>query len=177
MPPSFINDSIQTAYTDYAKAYNKPFIVGDFFEISEASGAWESGSGYSNDLEKEVSSPTNLVDQATLQNDFWSPILNSDFMDAFPLFEAIYIFNIAKQEEFYRDFTVSDNNEVRANFNELVDALDAKGRMVWATDISPTATTVSSAKATSTSFLPANRVESATTSDALNSFNFIFYLR
>ncbi|KAJ3130704.1 hypothetical protein HK100_007665 [Physocladia obscura] len=168
MPSSYIADSMGTVYSVYAAAYNKPFV------ISEASGAWESGPGYSPGTGQQFSNVTDLVDQATFQMNFWSPILNSDFLDAYPLLEAAYIFDIAKQEEFWTDFKVSED-VVRGNFTALVNALDAKGRMKWAT-VNPvtTTTTVPATTQVTTAVAVVIPTTTSVTSSAFRAMKFLY---
>ncbi|KAJ3027394.1 UNVERIFIED_CONTAM: hypothetical protein HDU68_003907 [Siphonaria sp. JEL0065] len=145
MPVSYISESIDVVYSVYAAPYNKPFV------ISEASGAWESGSGKLPGTGQFIPNVTASVDQATFQKHFWAPLLNATFMDQYPLLKAAYIFDVAKQEEFYTDFRVSNDTATRLAFNSLVDALDAQGRMNWADSGSPVVTVTASATATKTS--------------------------
>ncbi|KAJ3347915.1 hypothetical protein HDU83_001677 [Entophlyctis luteolus] len=137
MPASYISDSIQTVYNEYALLYNKPFV------ISEASGAWETGPGVSPVTGQSFTSVTSTVDQATFQADFWSGILNVNLLAKYPLLWGAYIFEIVKQEEFYSDFRVSNDSAVRAAFQGVVDALDATGLMLWAHDTSSAASSQS----------------------------------
>ncbi|KAJ3083788.1 hypothetical protein HK100_009402, partial [Physocladia obscura] len=145
--------------------------------ISEASGAWESGSGYVPGTGQQIAEVTDLVDQATFQKDFWSPIISSDFLDTYPLVEAVYIFDIIKQEEFMTDFRVSYDPSVRGNFTALVDALDAQGRLKWATAFQFTSTTT-----TTSSSLPSPTAITSTAATkssafpAMKSISFIFGL-
>ncbi|KAJ3239531.1 hypothetical protein HDU81_005758 [Chytriomyces hyalinus] len=135
--PSFITTVMNGQY-EYATRFNKPFV------ITEASGAWE----------RDVPSVT---DQVTIQRQFWGQILSTEFLDAYPLIQAAYIFDFAKPEEFFRDFKVSNNTSVRNMFTGLVDALDAKGRMAWASTVaSSSTTTTTTAVATNTATATAN---------------------
>ncbi|ORY50891.1 glycoside hydrolase [Rhizoclosmatium globosum] len=159
MPTSYINESIYTIYNEYAVTFNKPFV------ISEASGAWESGSGTLPGTGQFIPNVVNYVDQATFQKAFWSPILSSDFLDQFPLLQAVYIFDIAKKEEFWTDFKVSNDTATRNAFLGLVDALDAKGRMTWASPTKPVVAsatqTVAASAATGAATTTANAKSSA----------------
>ncbi|KAI9326627.1 glycoside hydrolase superfamily [Obelidium mucronatum] len=135
IPLSYAADSIATVYNEYAAPYNKPFV------ISEASGGWEVG----------VSSS---VDQATFQSQFWAGILSTDFLNRFPLVEGVQIFDFLKQEEFMRDFRVSNDTAVRNEFNRLVEPLSAQGVIKWATsksDVKPTTTVAGVATVVTTS--------------------------
>ncbi|KAJ3238892.1 hypothetical protein HDU81_006903 [Chytriomyces hyalinus] len=136
MPIHYIDDSIGNIYNEYAVKYNKPFV------ISESSGAWESGTGTS-DKTGEKLTIKSTVDQVTFQKLFWDRMLSTDFLDTYPLLEAVYLFDMAKQEEFFRDFRVSADPAVRNNFKAAIDALDAKGRMKWANDVAAVSSTTS----------------------------------
>ncbi|KAJ3239529.1 hypothetical protein HDU81_005756 [Chytriomyces hyalinus] len=127
--PNFISSVLSGLY-EYSTRYKKPFV------ITEASGAFE----------RDV--PTS-VDQVSIQRQFWGQILSAAFLDAYPNLQAAYIFDMAKMEEFFRDFKVS-NEPVRSMFVGLVDALNAQGRMGWA---SPRAATTTTIAASSTSAL------------------------
>ncbi|KAJ3246499.1 hypothetical protein HDU78_006920 [Chytriomyces hyalinus] len=123
---TFIPNVLSNLY-EYSTRYSKPFI------ITEGSGAFE----------RDV--PT-TVDQVSIQRQFWGQILSSAFLDTYPNLQAAYIFDMAKMEEYFRDFKVS-NEPVRSMFVGLVDALDAQGRMAWALPRSATATTAASTSA------------------------------
>ncbi|KAJ3018880.1 UNVERIFIED_CONTAM: hypothetical protein HDU68_010938 [Siphonaria sp. JEL0065] len=118
IPLSYAADSISTIYNEYAAPNNLPFF------ITEASGAWE------------LNVPTS-IDQATFQSQFWGGILNTDFLNRFPLVQAAYIFDFLKQEEFLRDFRVSNDTAVRNAFNQLLAPLTSQGVIQWATSAAP----------------------------------------
>ncbi|TPX77190.1 hypothetical protein CcCBS67573_g01556 [Chytriomyces confervae] len=153
---SFITTVMNGQY-EYATRYNKPFV------ITEASGAWE----------LDVPSAT---DQVTIQRQFWGEILSTEFLDAYPLIQAAYIFDFAKPEEFFRDFKVSNNTSVRNMFIGLVDALDAKGRMAWAATATSSSTTTTSAVATNTATATANAasVVAVSTTSKSGAYGFSF---
>ncbi|KAJ3020434.1 UNVERIFIED_CONTAM: hypothetical protein HDU68_010173 [Siphonaria sp. JEL0065] len=119
-------ESIGSVYYNFAERYNKPFV------IAEASGAWESGPGRSPYTGESFTSVTNQVDQATFQQSFWAGIIAEDIFAAFPLLRAAYIFEVAKQEEFFSDFRISNDSAVLTSFLSLVKTVDAAGWMKWA---------------------------------------------
>ncbi|KAJ3009545.1 UNVERIFIED_CONTAM: hypothetical protein HDU68_002624 [Siphonaria sp. JEL0065] len=135
MPPSYISDSMSTVYNEYAVVYQKPFV------ISECSGAWETGPGMDPATGQRFTNVTSSVDQVAFQQYFWAPLLSQSFLDAYPLLRGAYIFEEAKQEEFFTDFRVSNDTLVRAMFQGLVDTLDKTGHMTWASPTSAVPTT------------------------------------
>ncbi|KAJ3263923.1 hypothetical protein HDU77_009696 [Chytriomyces hyalinus] len=156
----YVASEIANVYNTYAKANNLPFI------ISEASGAWEQGPGRSPITGATFNATIDNVTQAELQRSFWAGILNPSFFAAFPLCRAAYIFEVAKQEEFFTDFRVLNNTAVASAFKGVVDAVDSAGYMRWATPVSKTSSATSTAVATSaaTSSAVASVVSTTTTS-------------
>ncbi|ORY38575.1 hypothetical protein BCR33DRAFT_425673 [Rhizoclosmatium globosum] len=135
MPPSYVSDSMATVYNEYAKVYQKPFV------ISECSAAWESGSGSNPGTGQTFASVTSSIDQVGFQKSFWTEVLSTKLLDSYPLLQAAYIFEDAKQEEFWTDFRVTNDTAVRTMFMGLIDTLDATGRMKWANPLTTTTTT------------------------------------
>ncbi|KAI9343127.1 glycoside hydrolase superfamily [Obelidium mucronatum] len=119
-------NSISSVYLNFAQKYNKPFV------ISEASGAWEIGPGRSPITGETFTRVTNQVDQATFQQSFWAGIISPDIFAAFPLLRAAYLFEVAKQEEFWSDFRIANDTSVLTSFKELIRIADAGGWMTWA---------------------------------------------
>ncbi|KAJ3389736.1 hypothetical protein HDU84_008331 [Entophlyctis sp. JEL0112] len=135
MPNKYISTSISTVYNEYAVAYNKSFW------ISECSGAWETGPGVNPVTGESFTNVTPSVTQAEFQSAFWRGVLNESLMDSFPLLVGAFIFEVAKSEEFYTDFRVTNDSSVRSAFLDIVDTLDKAGRMVWASPVQVTSTT------------------------------------
>ncbi|KAJ3202802.1 hypothetical protein HDU82_007067 [Entophlyctis luteolus] len=127
MPNTYISTSISTVYNEYA--------------ISECSGAWETGPGVNPVTGESFTNVTPSVTQAEFQSAFWRGVLNESLMDSFPLLVGAFIFEVAKSEEFYTDFRVTNDSSVRSAFLDIVDTLDKAGRMVWASPVQVTSTT------------------------------------
>ncbi|KAJ3159199.1 hypothetical protein HK101_001111 [Irineochytrium annulatum] len=146
-PSTYVGDATQHVYTTFAQAYNKPFV------ISEASGAWETGKGVS------VSTT-----QDELQYSFWATILNSDYLNSHPLFRGAFIFEFAKQEEYFRDFRVTHDPATLKGFQSLIAPLDAQGRIKWANLGAPVPKTSTVVTTTSTMMTSATALASVTAS-------------
>ncbi|KAJ3009940.1 UNVERIFIED_CONTAM: hypothetical protein HDU68_002411 [Siphonaria sp. JEL0065] len=144
----YASGSFDPVYSEYAQKYNLPFIV------SECSAAWETGPGRSPVTGAEFASVSNEVTQATFQKQFWEGILSPDIFAAFPLLHSAYIFEVAKQEEFFSDFRVAEEPAVLAAFKSVIQAVDNAGYMLWANKTGPhTSSTASSDKVATTKVL------------------------
>ncbi|KAJ3018041.1 UNVERIFIED_CONTAM: hypothetical protein HDU68_011360 [Siphonaria sp. JEL0065] len=143
----YASGSFDPVYSEYAQQYNLPFIV------SECSAAWETGPGHSPVTGAEFASVSNEVTQATFQKQFWEGILSPDVFAAFPLLHSAYIFEIAKQEEFFSDFRVTEDPAVLAAFKSVIKAVDDAGYMLWANKTGPHTSSAASSTGTETKIL------------------------
>ncbi|KAI8616242.1 glycoside hydrolase superfamily [Chytriomyces sp. MP71] len=151
---SYPMETVSYVYNTYAVPYNFPFM------ITEASAAWESGPGVSPITGESFAHVTNQVTQAVLQQSFWSGILAHEVLLQYPLLRAAYIFEVAKQEEFFTDFRVSNDSVTLTTFELLISAADAMGDLEWAnvtvrsTSTTRTTTSTTTRLTTSSEILP-----------------------
>ncbi|KAI8616522.1 glycoside hydrolase superfamily [Chytriomyces sp. MP71] len=157
---NYVASAISTVYNEYARKYNKPFV------ISECSGAWESGPGRSPVTGETFTNVTSLDTQPEFQQAFWAGILNPAFFAAFPLTQAAYIFEIAKQEEFFTDFRLTNDSATFAAFQALVNSVDSQGYLVWANDGSSTSSTTTTTSTTTASTFATTAISAAITPSA-----------
>ncbi|KAI8617285.1 glycoside hydrolase superfamily [Chytriomyces sp. MP71] len=112
----------------YADQYNKPFL------LSETGAGYESGVGIGTYAGVVVSDQT---DKATFQKSYWAGILSKAIWAQFPHLEAAYIFEVAKQEEdFYRDYRLSVDPDVRSAFLQLVSTVNDS--LIWGNPVGAT---------------------------------------
>ncbi|KAJ3064073.1 hypothetical protein HDU98_000178 [Podochytrium sp. JEL0797] len=139
IPHGYASGSWDYVYKTYAAPNNLPFV------ISEASAAWESGPGTSPVTGAFFPNVTNEVSQATFQSQFWAGIMSADIFAQYPLLTGAYLFEVAKQEEFFSDFRVEADPAVLAAFKEVIKSVDQAGYMQWATVNPATATKTATA--------------------------------